>query len=441
MKCIPEPEQSLRGHSGANFFGCRSLGSRKSEKLHVPRIACFLGCLLAVLSPTTAAWAQGPGRQSIEVGVLGQTTYNKVTAPYHIVEGPSSVSLLGTNHAQVFAGPLLDYTYGFTNFLSAEGRASYLLGKQPVVNMSGGNALLLSGGIRASFGPRRIKFYVRLAPGIVSFNQAGTALTGKGYDTTVLTHFTLDEGGGLEVHFARSNAFRVDASRILYVEGGRGGSLAGLHYTLPGDVEDHLTFTAGLAHYFGDSVPAPSSPPPEFFHNAIALSFAWQRQPHLAFSGPYLSSDAGVALSASHALAKWIGLDTSAIVLPGGDAPNYQDGGAETELLAGVRVGVMRARYGIFAKYRAGAASFSSTINQNVIVPPHVRSWDYATDSGAIVEYYPKAAHFLMRLDAGEQYTRYHSVKVTEPPPEYSATQGATFTNSPLILVGVGWRF
>lgn len=400
----------------------------------------FLSALLS--STMAAAWAQGPGRQSIIIGVLGQATDNKVTAPYRGIEGPSSFSVVGTNHPQVFAGPFLDYTFGIADFLSVEGRASYLLGKQPVVDMSGGNALLASGGVRASFGPRHIKFYVRLAPGIVSFNKAGTSLTASGYDTTRLTHFTLDEGGGFEVHFARTNAFRVDVSRILYVEGGQSAALRGQHYTLPGHVEDHLTFTTGMVHYFGDSVPAPSSTPSEpWLHNAAVISFAWQRQPHLAFAGAYLSSDAGVAFSASHAFAKWIGLDASAIVLPGGDAPNYQDGGTETELLAGVRVGLIRTRYGIFAKYRPGSASFSSTINQNVIVPPHVRSWDFATDSGGIFEYYARAAHALIRLDVGDQYTRYHSVKVTEPPPEYSATQGATYTNSPLILVGAGWRF
>lgn len=414
------------------------------EELAEATAAFFLRLFLsALLSFTMAtASAQEPGRESIAIGVLGQTTDNKVTAPYRGIEGPSSFSVLGTNHPQEFAGPFLDYTFGVTDFLSLEGRASYLPGKQPVVDMSGGNTLLLSGGVRASFGPNHIKFYVRLAPGVVSFDQAGISLTVSGYDTTRLTHFTLDEGGGFEVYFARTNALRVDASRILYVEGGQSAALGGQHYTLPGNVEDHLTFTAGIVHYFGDPVPVPGPTPSEpWLHNAAVVSFASQRQPHLAFGGAYLSSDAGVGISASHAFAKWIGLDASAIVLPGGDAPNYQDGGTETELLAGPRVGLIRTRYGIFAKYRAGSASFSSTINQNVPVPPHVRSWDFATDSGGIFEYYPKVAHVLIRLDVGEQYTRYHSVKVTEPAPEYSATQGATYTNSPLILIGAGWRF
>jgi hypothetical protein len=75
------------------------------------------------------------------------------------------------------------------------------------------------------------------------------------------------------------------------------------------------------------------------------------------------------------------------------------------------------------------------------LAPPHVRSWDFATDVGGIFEFYAKAAHVLIRLDVGEQYTRYHSVKVIEPPPEYSATQAATYTNSSLVLIGAGWRF
>jgi hypothetical protein len=400
-------------------------------------------CLALLLWPTSTIWAQVPLRQSIEVGVLGQTTSNKVTAPYHGVEGPSSFSVLGTNHSQIFAGPLLDYTYEVTNSVSVEGRASYLFGKQPIADMSGGNALLVSGGIRADFGSHRMRFYVRLAPGIVSFNEAGSSLIASGYETARLTHFTFDEGGGFEVRFARTSAFRFDASQILYVEGGRFTTLNGLNYVLPGSVEEHLTFTAGLVHYFGEPVPAQSLTPSTVSlpRNEAAVSFAWQRQPHLAFTGTDLSSDTGVALSASHSFTNWIGLDGSAIVLPGGDAPNYQDGGAETELLAGVRAGVTRPRYGIFVKYRAGAASFSSTINDNVISPPKVRSWDFASDGGGVLEYYPTAGHFLLRLDAGEQYTQYHSVTVKEPAPELTATQGSRYTNSPLILVGVGWRF
>jgi hypothetical protein len=93
-------------------------------------------------------------------------------------------------------------------------------------------------------------------------------------------------------------------------------------------------------------------------------SLALQTQPHLVFGGWQLSHDTGVAISGSHAFSRWIGVDGSAIVLPGGDAPNYQDGGTETALLAGLRVGVQHSRYGIFAKYRVGVASFASTINE-----------------------------------------------------------------------------
>ncbi len=406
--------------------------------------ACLGKCLLSalLLSATSTAFAQG--RQSLELGVLGQTTSNKITAPYHVVYGPSSLSILGTHNEQVFAGPLLDYTYGFNRSFSFDGRASYLFGKQPVVHGSGGNALLLSAGIRATFGPRPVQFYLRLEPGLVRFDQAGTSFSSTGYyNTGAATHFTLDEGAGVEVHLAPTTALRFELSQILYVQGQSHGTFGDLTYSFPAEVEDHLTFALGLAHYFGQPFPspAPTSSHPPSFRNEVVLSFASQTQLHLAFGAATLSSDSGVGLSGSHNFSRYIGVDASAIVLPGGAAPNYQDGGTETELLAGPRFGLQHPHYGIFAKVRAGAVTFSFTINQDVVSPPPVRSWDFAFEGGGIFECYPRAGHLVLRLDVSQQYTLYHSVTVTEPPPEPTATQGGTYTSSPVILLGAGWRF
>jgi len=328
----------------------------------------LIPCLITISLWCFMPWgaAQDHGRQSIEIGALGQTTDNKVTGPYHPVVGPSSFAIVGTHHRQVFAGPFADYTWAFSRSLSLEGRAAYLPGKQPIVDLSGGSALLVTGGIRATTDSPRVRLYARLAPGFISFSEAVVGISSTGWETSRLTHFVFDAGGGIEVRLSGANALRFDASRILYVEAGRSlGTFGAVNYTLGALVENHASFTAGLAHYFGQ--PFQASTGPEWARvprNEATLSFALQTQPHLVFGGWQLSHDTGVAISGSHAFSRWIGVDGSAIVLPGGDAPNYQDGGTETALLAGLRVGVQHSRYGIFAKYRVGVASFASTINE-----------------------------------------------------------------------------
>ena len=400
--------------------------------------------LLLVLLRVQPTLLLAQRQQSLEIGALGQTTNNLVSGPYYVTYGPNSAALLGANHEQIFAGPFFDYNWGLTNHLSLEARAAYLFGKQPIASLTGGNALLITSGIRLSSAARHVRFYGRFAPGIVRFNQAGQQIAATGWITSSSIHFALDQGGGAEIALSRNNALRLDVSSILFVEAGQSaGSGSGRAFILPGAIEQHLTFSAGIAHSFGrtlqeEAIHWSTGQPPA---NEVTLAFAMQRQPHLDFTGDVLAYDSGIALSASHAFRRWIGIDTSAILLPGGDTPNFQDGGAESEFFAGVRAGLQRQRYGIFAKYRAGAVSFASTVNQDVSNPPSVRTWDYATDAGVIGELYPRSNHWMLRIDAGEQFTYYHSVDVAEPPPQNSATQSATYTYSPMILIGAGWRF
>lgn len=406
-------------------------------------------CLLASLI-LADIWLSGPlataqtmGRQSLEIGALAQTTSNKVTEPCHFVSEPGAGLELCTKNRQVFAGPLVDYTWGLARSLSLEGRAAYLPGKQPVVDWSGGSALLVTGGMRATLGWHHVRLYARLAPGFVSFGQAVAGASSISWEEARVTHFALDEGGGAEVRVDGANTVQFDVGRILYIEGGRTlGNSGEFKSALGSLVENHGIFTIGVAHYFGAPLEtSTASDAARSFRSEADLSYAVQTQSHLAFPAP-LSTDTGVAISGAYACLRWIGVDGSLIVLPGGDIPDYQDGGTETEMLGGLRVGVERQRYGIFAKYRAGMASFASTIdNETTRTPPLVRSWTPAADAGAVFELYPHRGHFLLRLDVGEQYTYYHSVTVKEPAPQQSSIQEPSSAYSPLILIGSGWRF
>lgn len=398
---------------------------------------------LGIWRPAPLGSAQTMGRQSLGIGALAQTTSNKVTEPCHFLSQPGSGLELCTKERQLFAGPSVDYTWGVARSLSLEGRAAYLPGKQPVVDWSGGGALLMTGGVRATLGSRRVRFYARLAPGFVSFSQAITGASPTRWQEARVTHFALDEGGGAEVRVEGANTLQFDVGRILYIERGRTlGESGAISSALGSLVENHGIFTIGVAHYFGAPLESPTAPyAVRRFRTEADLSYAIQTQSHLAFPTP-LSTDTGIAVSGAYAFLRWIGIDGAIIVLPGGDIPDFQDGGTETELLAGLRIGVERRRYGIFAKYRVGTATFASTINDETTpTPPLVRSWSPAADAGAIFEFYPRREHLLLRLDVGEQYTYYHSVTVKEPAPQQSAVQESSSAYSPLILIGSGWRF
>jgi hypothetical protein len=193
------------------------------------------------------AVAQRSGSQSIEIGALGQTASNKITAPFRVVEGPSSLAILGTHHAQVFGGPLVDYTYGFDHFLSIEGRVAYLLGSQPTVNLTGGHAILAGVGIKAEKQFGRYRLYGRITPGLVSFSKAGEFFDVSGTrDVSRLTHFALDEGVGAEYRFTTKDVLRLDVSQVFFGE--RKQSLPSqnaITVFLPSEVENHLTFSFG----------------------------------------------------------------------------------------------------------------------------------------------------------------------------------------------------
>lgn len=105
-------------------------------------------------------------------------------------------------------------------------------------------------------------------------------LTGKLLDSRIL-HST--RGGGVEVRLSGANALRFDACQILWVEAGRSlGTFGAVSYTLGALVEKHASFTAGLAHYFGQQFQATTGPESARLpRNEATLSFALQTQPHL----------------------------------------------------------------------------------------------------------------------------------------------------------------
>lgn len=410
-----------------------------------------LACTLIFVSLT--ARSQNVSRQSIEIDGLGKTTSNLQTCPCSY-SGVSYVELIQTRHPQVFGGGLAAYRYALSPGLALEARGGFLFGHQPTVTQSGGEETLFHMGLRAGLplGHSRFAFSALVAPGFSSFssvNRSGkltiTPIPGVpgGFVINIdpeygrVTHFSLEEGVGLSARLTRRSEIHFDLTHEFLVEGDRRQGALGY----PGSVEDHGLIAIGVSRSFGKvfSSPEPlwrsdSAIPPS---NELVVSMDIQPQVHL--ENRDLSTDLGVGITGSHFLRSWIALDSSILVLPGGDTANYQDGGTEAQFFAGIKIGIRRDRYGVFAKLRPGLATFNNTYNDaRVYPPPSAIADDAVVDGGAVIEFYPHR-NLVMRLDLGQVMTHYSSVDLKFS--GNTAHQPGMSWGSAQILIGTGWRF
>jgi hypothetical protein len=416
----------------------------------------FAAALAAASSPHTAAQEQA--RHTLELGVTGQTTENLVSAPYTVVYGIGSATYIGTPHEQAFAGPQLGYRYALTRNFSLVARAEYLFGHQPTVARSGGNELLLHAGIRASAPIGRFTFFASVAPGLSSFSSANRFIhpgSTPYYQQARITHFSLEKSAGITYPLGPHTALSFSVSELTLVEGdvqegyvpptpqpcdicGLGGESI-----YPGNIEEHLVANISIERSFGHAFPqqtghtANSDAP---FRNQFLFLWANQPQNYLLLSQDDLVTSNGFGVAAAHSLKHWLDLDASWMIFPGGDSATYQDGGSQQEVFAGVKGGLRRRYYGVFAKVRPGLVTSPDTINSALTAnPPYVRNYNFAADAGAVLEIYPRASHFVLRLDLGEVLTHYAAVKVAIP--GGYATEPAQDKDAGLFTLGVGWRF
>ena len=425
------------------------------EKLAAIWIALGVLCL----SAADRLAAQMEPRHTFELGVVGQTTEDLITPPYTAVTKAFGQNYIGTPHEQAFGGPQIGYRYAFTSNFSLEGHVGYLFGHQPTVRLSGGNELLVHAGIRTTLPLGRLAFFASVAPGLSSFSQANRFIqpaSTPSQQITRVTHFSVEKSVGITYRLAPHTALSFSVSEMSLVEGdeyegyvaptpcvppyatpcGGGGNIVE-----PGNVEDHLLANLAIERSFG-RVPANKQSTRLSEANDTPLRnevlFLWANQPQTYLSTGYLAASNGFGANASHAVRRWLDLDAAVLELPGGDAASYQDGGSQTEVFAGLKVGLRRRYYGVFAKVRPGFVTSPDTLN-STSTSAYKRNINLALDTGAVIEIYPSAGHFVMRLDFGEAGTRYSPVNVATP--NGNVTQPLAYGNAGLYIFGVGWRF
>ena len=147
--------------------------------------------------------------------------------------------------------------------------------------------------------------------------------------------------------------------------------------------------------------------------------------------------DGGPGLRFTYNLNQYIGLEAEGNMLP-----QTREGGGnnETQGFFGVRAGLHKEKFGVFAKARPGFTTFNLLgINPgvNAFEQGHTR---FAMDVGGVFEYYP-TQHISLRVDAGDTMIQYKPgdffyQRLDEPHPV-----NKELSHNLQVTVGVACRF
>jgi hypothetical protein len=135
---------------------------------------------------------------------------------------------------------------------------------------------------------------------------------------------------------------------------------------------------------------------------------------------------------------KYFALDASSTFFPRIiHLADFQQGGRMFQVLAGVRAGVRKGRFGVFGKLRPGLQRYSAT--ESGAAPFGTAPYtDIAVDAGGIIEFYG-THHSVFRLDAGNTSIHYRGKNLTFPDGPFHAP---AFTNNAIQMsIGFGFRF
>jgi hypothetical protein len=417
------------------------------------RLIGAAGCLFAL----SVATAQDASRHTVEISALGRQTANESS---YVAMPPASYTYVV--HEQIFGGVLAGYSFSLSPRFALEARTGYLFGRQIQVPQNGGEQFLAHAGIRATvpLGRSRYALSARIAPGISSFSSG---LRSQDFTLVVLnpsgvftytsvphygriTHFSLEEGIGLSARLSHRTSLHIDVSDETLLQGDRRQTFpqqAFSNVVENASVEDHALVSVGLSRSFGRSFKESPQSPSEAKslsapQNELIISYALQ--PTINIEQNDLGLPSGAALTGSHFLYRWLALDSSIILLRGGDTySTFQDGGGQLQFFSGIKFGLQRSRYGVYGKVRPGLISFHKGLENLALVPPPTDIVNqFGGDAGAVFELYP-SRHFLLRFDLGETLIHYSAVT---PVNGYGSNfDPARNAGAPQFLLGAGCRF
>jgi hypothetical protein len=254
-------------------------------------------------------------------------------------------------------------------------------------------------------------------------------------DTTRKTHAALDLGVATEFYPSTRTILRFDIGRMLvrYGDSTEFRSPNGDFITAVGIITGQWHLEVGTSYRLGGMQQGrQTSPAPQRFAAGVEYSlFSSNRGFH-----EFIRDESGGGGWFTWNFSKYVGLDESSTFFPRViHLADFQQGGRMFQVLAGVRAGVRRGRFGIFGKFRPGIQRYSTTELNIFRDAPFT---DIALDAGGIIEFYG-TRHSVFRFDAGNTSIHYRGKDIPTPNGIFHAP---AFTNNAIQLsMGFGFRF
>ena len=116
--------------------------------------------------------------------------------------------------------------------------------------------------------------------------------------------------------------------------------------------------------------------------------------------------------------------------------------GRKTQGLFGVKAGLRRNSFGLFAKLRPGFMRFSRVFDcpGDFSSCREAGKTEFALDAGGVVEFYP-SRRITLRVDAGDTIIHFGERSFFEELPVGRVTSPATTTHNLQLNAGIGFRF
>lgn len=340
------------------------------------------------------------------------------------------------------------FTYNFTPSLALETAADYYptnAGQSSVSFQDGGAAISAFAGLKAGIRRRHLGVFFKARPGIISFSDAAASSSAISpiLTTTRKTHAALDMGGVLEFYPWARMILRVDAGGLLVRNGDAvlASNSFGTTAQSLGSINNpfHLAFGVGYRiatlQQRQEAVPAPSK-------YQFGIQYSLQS---LERSFDIVRDESSVGGWFTYELGKGFALDASANYFPRElHAAGLQEGGQIIQAVAGVRWGIRRDRWGVFAKFRPGVQIYTLTAGfdtRQLFDPnqPLPSMANLAFDEGGIFEVYT-SKHTMLRFDAGNTVIHFRQRTFLDDSGNPFKVPGST-KPSIQLTAGFGFRF
>jgi hypothetical protein len=341
------------------------------------------------------------------------------------------------------------FTYNFTPSLALETEGTYYLtGSAERDLLTGGRAISFLAGPKAGIRKRKFGIFFKSELGVITFSDVfNTAALFDSHSTSRRTHAAMDLGGVAELYPSSRLVLRLDAGAFLV----RYGDSTLLNFPSSGGLSAQLrTFglvsspyhlVIGAGYRLGSLATANES---ETAPSRVQLGVQYSLQT-LQRDVLITRDESSIGGWLTYNLGRHFGLDAAASFFPREmKFVSFQQGGQMIQALAGLRWGVRRDHWGVFAKFRPGVQIYTlaSGFDFRQLLDPHQTLPTFANlafDSGGVFEFYT-SKHTMLRFEAGD--TQVHFRKR-----HFLDDQGNPFTvpsethPSIQLTMGFGLRF